>query len=80
MHCLFNLALALLPLAHAIPQYPGAVICDSTAVNDWSYDTTNTEEVTENVGDKGWVNYDGQACTSNKDGQCHPALYVRYGS
>ena len=69
MQGLFNLALALLPLANAIPQYPGVVICDSTPVTDYTYNTKITEEVTGNYGDKGWVNYDAHTCQSNGEGQ-----------
>ena len=80
MHCLVNLALALLPLANAIPQYPGTVICDSTPVTEFSYDTKTKEEVTENYGDSGWVNHDAQTCNSNTEGQCYLAAHTHQGS
>ncbi|KAI4099056.1 MAG: hypothetical protein L6R37_006161 [Teloschistes peruensis] len=64
MHGLVSLVLLLIPLVNARPQGIGVVICDSTAVTQFSYKTDSSEDVTEQSGDKGWENYDAQTCTS----------------
>lgn len=68
MHGLVALALLLVPLVNARPQGTGVVICDSTAVTDFTYENKGHKNVTEDTGDKGWVNYDAQTCTAY--GQC----------
>ena len=66
MYTLVKLALLLPSLVNAMPQAPGVVICDSTSVTDPTYETKGTKDVTEQTGDKGWVNYDGRTCQSPK--------------
>ncbi|CAF9922614.1 MAG: hypothetical protein HETSPECPRED_005102 [Heterodermia speciosa] len=67
MHGLAALTLLLVPLVNGLPQGTGVVICDSTAVTDFQYDTAGTKDVTEDFGDKGWFNYNAKTCTSNKE-------------
>lgn len=66
MYTLVKIALLLPSLINAMPQYPGTVICDSTEITDPIYETKGTKDVTEQTGDQGWVNYDGQTCRSPK--------------
>ena len=73
MQGLVALALLLVPLVNARPQYPGTVICDQTPVTAFTYENQGHKEVTEDTGDKGWVNYDAQTCTAY--GQCKYNLY-----
>lgn len=65
MYRFAQIALLLPSLVAAMPQYPGVVICDSTMVSEPTYETKGSKDVTEQYGDKGWVNYDAQTCTSN---------------
>ena len=64
MYTLVKIALLLPSLISAMPQYPGTVICDNTEITEPTYETKGTKDVTEETGDKGWVNYDGQTCRS----------------
>ena len=64
MYTLVKIALLLPSLVNAMPQYPGAVICDNTEITEPTYETKGTKDVTEQTGDKGWVNYDSQTCRS----------------
>lgn len=72
MHGLVSLALLLIPMVNARPQGIGVVICDSTAVTQFSYKTDSSEDVTEQAGDKGWENYDAQTCTSYGERKLRP--------
>ncbi|KAL8663687.1 MAG: hypothetical protein Q9202_003633 [Teloschistes flavicans] len=64
MNGLVSLALLLISVVNAMPQGIGVVICDSTAVTEYTYKTDSSVDVTEQSGDKGWENYDSQTCTS----------------
>ena len=64
MHKLVKIALLLPTVVTAMPQYPGVVICDSTAVTDIRYETKGQKDVTEQYGDSGWENYDNIICTA----------------
>lgn len=70
MNGLVSLALLLISVVNAMPQGTGVVICDSTAVTDYTYKTDSSVDVTEQSGDKGWENYDSQTCTSTGQGKC----------
>jgi len=67
------LALLLLPaMAVASPQYTfaGMTGCDELTTR---YTTTSKADVTENIGDHGWQNYDGNTCTAGTAGKSpHP--------
>ena len=69
MHRLVKIALLLPSVVTAMPQYPGTVICDSTMVTEPTYETKGQKDVTEQLGDKGWENYDSQTCTSYQEGK-----------
>lgn len=53
MHGLASLALLLAPFVNGMPQGIGVVICDSTAITDYSYKTESLMDITERYRDKG---------------------------